>query len=82
MNYCDEPIHQPFVSPHKTSFSGRRLVIFHQNRKSRQLKLDLVRGEAFTPADFESIPGKSAKRPSSGYVPEQEEGAFSPDGNA
>jgi hypothetical protein len=57
MNYCDESIHQPFVSPHKTSLSDRRFVIFHQNQKSRQLKLDLVRGEAFTPADFQHIPG-------------------------
>ncbi|MCP6330152.1 hypothetical protein NL460_28860, partial [Klebsiella pneumoniae] len=52
MNYCDESIHQPFVSPHKTSWRGRCFVIFHQNQKSRQLKLDLIEGEAFTPADF------------------------------
>jgi len=58
MNYCDEPIHQPFVSPHKTSFPGCRFVIFHQNLKSRQLKLDLIRREAFTPADFQSISNK------------------------
>jgi hypothetical protein len=58
MNYCDGSIHQPFVSPHKTSLSGPAFVIFHQNQTWRQLKLDLVRSEAFTPADFESIPAK------------------------
>jgi branched-chain amino acid aminotransferase len=57
MNYCDESIHQPFVSPHKTSRRGRCFVIFHQNQKSRQLKLDLIEGEAFTPADFPHMPG-------------------------
>ncbi|QCL93236.1 hypothetical protein CFBP7129_02800 [Agrobacterium tumefaciens] len=56
MNYCDESIHQPFVSPHKTCLRGRRFVIFHQIQKSLQLKLDLVRGEAFTPADFQHMP--------------------------
>ncbi|TRB02360.1 MULTISPECIES: hypothetical protein [Rhizobium/Agrobacterium group] len=58
MNYCDEPIQQPFVSPHKTSLSGRRFVIFHQNPRSRQLKLDLLGRQAFTPADFQSISNK------------------------
>jgi hypothetical protein len=82
MNYCDEPIHQPFVSPHKTSLSRRLVVIFHQNRRSRQLKLDLARSEAFTPADFQTPMGKSAKRSASGNAPEQEDGAFSPGGNA
>jgi hypothetical protein len=56
MNYGDEFIHQAFVSPYKTYLRGRRFVIFHQNQKSLQLKLDLVRGEAFTPADFQHTP--------------------------
>jgi hypothetical protein len=61
MNYCDDSIHQPFVSPHKTSLSGPAFVIFHQNQIWRQLKLDLSGREAFTPADFQHMPGKAQR---------------------